>query len=58
MSIRRARGVHYVVAVLVGVASGVQLFKEPLEQERNRQLALATNADGRNDVRKETPLER
>jgi len=41
MGIRRARGVHYVVAVLVGVASGVAVFKEPLERERRRQLLLA-----------------
>ena len=36
MSIRRARGVHYVVAVMVGIASGVALYKEPLEEEARR----------------------
>jgi hypothetical protein len=45
MGIRRARGLHYVVAVLVGVASGVAVFKEPLERERRRQvLAMAQHA--------------
>jgi len=28
--------VHYVVAVMVGIASGVALYKEPLEEEARR----------------------
>jgi hypothetical protein len=42
MGIRRAQPLHYVVAVIVGVASGVALYKEPLERERARQMQAVT----------------
>lgn len=37
MSLRRTRPFHYVMAVIVGVASGKYIFEEPLKKRAGEQ---------------------